>query len=237
MVLMGSPFVLCGAGGTGKTSMSLQLAASLATGRALLGPAFTPGVRGRTLVLLCEDPEEPIWQRTHRVGQELSAEELDAFDRMVNIQICLGEDMRLVRDDPARGLTTTEAFDALLDAARRMPDLAAVILDPLNLLHGADVERNEEAAQFFCSKLAQLGRESGAAIIVVHHSVKNGTGRGDKFNLEEALHVDTVRGSGAIVAGMARGLQSGGSASWCGEKAAQSSGDAAPRRVSGGQGQ
>lgn len=83
-----------------------------------------------------------------------------------------------------------------------MPDLAAVILDPLNLLHGADVERNEEAAQFFCSKLAQLGRESGAAIIVVHHSVKNGTGRGDKFNLEEALHVDTVRGSGAIVAGM-----------------------------------
>ena len=45
MVLMGSPFVLCGAGGTGKTSMSLQLAASLATGRALLGPAFTPGVR------------------------------------------------------------------------------------------------------------------------------------------------------------------------------------------------
>ena len=41
------------------------------------------------------------------------------------------------------GLTTTEAFDALLDAARRMPDLAAVILDPLNLLHGADVERNE----------------------------------------------------------------------------------------------
>lgn len=202
MVLMGSPFVLCGAGGTGKTSMSLQLAASLATGRALLGPAFTPGVRGRTLVLLCEDPEEPIWQRTHRVGQELSAEELDAFDRMVNIQICLGEDMRLVRDDPARGLTTTEAFDALLDAARRMPDLAAVILDPLNLLHGADVERNEEAAQFFCSKLAQLGRESGAAIIVVHHSVKNGTGRGDKFNLEEALHVDTVRGSGAIVAGM-----------------------------------
>lgn len=100
-----------------------------------------------------------------------------------------------IPEPPARGLTTTEAFDALLDAARRMPDLAAVILDPLNLLHGADVERNEEAAQFFCSKLAQLGRESGAAIIVVHHSVKNGTGRGDKFNLEEALHVDTVRGA------------------------------------------
>ena len=202
MALMGSPFVLCGAGGTGKTSMSLQLAASLATGRALLGPAFTPGVCGRTLVLLCEDPEEPIWQRTYRVGQELDAEELDAFDSMVNIQICLGEDMRLVRDDPARGLVTTEAFEALLDAARRTPDLAAVILDPLNLLHGADVERNEEAAQFFCSKLAQLGKESGAAVIVVHHSVKNGTGRGDKFNMEEALHVDTVRGSGAIVAGM-----------------------------------
>ena len=64
------------------------------------------------------------------------------------------------------------------------------------------MERNEEAAQFCCSKLAQLGKESGAAVIVVHHSVKNGTGRGDKFNMEEALHVDTVRGSGAIVAGM-----------------------------------
>ena len=64
------------------------------------------------------------------------------------------------------------------------------------------MERSEEAAQFFCSRLALLGKESGAAVIVVHHSVKNGTGRGSRFNLEEALHVDNVRGSGAIVAGM-----------------------------------
>ena len=202
VALMGSPFVLCGAGGTGKTSLSLQLAASLATGRALLGPVFTPGVRGRTLVLLCEDPEEPIWQRVWQVAQALGEREREAFERMVNIQICLGEDMRLVRNDPVRGLVTTEAFEALQELAGQTPELAAIILDPLNLLHGADVERSEEAAQFFCSKLAQLGKTSGAAVIVVHHSVKNGTGRGSRFSLDEVLHVDTVRGSGAIVAGM-----------------------------------
>ena len=200
-ILMGSPFVLCGAGGTGKTSVSLQLAASLATGRALLGPVFTPERRGRSIVLLCEDPEAPIWQRVHHLGHDLEPDELKDFNRMANIQSCLGEEMRLVRDGPT-GLATTETFDALLDLARRTPDLATIILDPLNLLHGADVERNEEAAQFFSSKLAWLGKQSGAAVIVVHHSVKNSTGRGERFNLEEALHVDNIRGSGAIVNGM-----------------------------------
>lgn len=200
-ILMGSPFVLCGAGGTGKTSVSLQLAASLATGRALLGPVFTPERRGRSIVLLCEDPEAPVWQRVHHLGRDLEPDEMETFIHMSNIQPCLGEEMRLVCDGPA-GLCTTEAFEALLDLAKRTPDLAAIILDPLNLLHGADVERNEEAAQFFSSKLAWLGKQSGASVIVVHHSVKNSTGRGERFNLEEALHVDNIRGSGAIVNGM-----------------------------------
>lgn len=200
-VLMGSPFIISGAGGTGKTSFSLQLAASLAIGRPLLGKTFTPAGCGRSLVLLCEDPEKPIWKRVNDLGKQLSAEDRRTFGTRANIVSCLGQDMRMVRrvrDD----CVTTPAFDALVDVARRMPELKCIILDPLNLLHGADIEKNEEAAQFFCSKLAQLGKETGAAVIVVHHSVKNSSGRGDKFSVDEALHMDTVRGSGAIVAGM-----------------------------------
>lgn len=201
-VMSGTPFIICGAGGTGKTSIGLTLAASIAIGRPLLGPVFTPEKTGSVLVLLCEDPELPIRTRVYQLGQKLGYEERCLFAEKVHIWPCLGDDMRLVRDVAGQGLVRTPVYGRLIEACKAIDDLVAVFIDPLNLLHGADLEKNEEAAQFFCSALAAAGQETGAAFFIVHHSVKNATNRGKSFDLSEALHADTVRGTGAIVAGM-----------------------------------
>lgn len=201
-VMCGTPFIICGAGGTGKTSIGLTLAASIAIGRPLLGQVFTPAKKGSVLVLLCEDPELPIRTRVYQLGQKLSYSERCQFAEKVHIWPCLGDDMRLVRDVAGQGLVRTPIFAKLIEACQAIDDLVAVFIDPLNLLHGADLEKNEEAAQFFCSALASAGQQTGAAFFIVHHSVKNATNRGRGFDLSEALHADTVRGTGAIVAGM-----------------------------------
>ena len=110
-----------------------------------------------------------------------------------------GEGMALVVKG-AKGFETTPAFDAVVDYVKRCPDVVCVVLDPLNLLHSVDLESDPAAAQFFAGRMAFLARETNTFVLVAHHSTKGPTAL-DKFDLESALHVNTTRGTGAIMGG------------------------------------
>ena len=192
----GMAAVIAGNGGVGKTSIELQICAMLATQKPLLGNVLVPKAQGSTLVILPEDPEIPIHQKVYRLAEVLG-EDGDMLLSHTYGPNAYGMDVRLIAKT-SKGIVTTEAFDALLAFAKRIPDLVCIILDPLNLLHDADVEESPGTAQFFASRMALLAKETNTLVLVAHHSIKGG---GRQFELEAALHQSTVRGSGGIVNG------------------------------------
>ena len=195
--------VIAGNGGVGKTSLALQLCAMLATKKPLLGNVLVPKVQGSTLVILPEDPEIPIHQKVYRLADALK-EDGDTLLSYTYGPDAYGMDIRLIAKT-TKGLTTTEAFDALLAFAKRIPDLACIILDPLNLLHDVDVEESAGTAQYFASRMAYLAKETNSLVLVAHHTTK-GEKIADKDKLEGALHQSVIRGTGAIVNGFRAAL-------------------------------
>jgi len=116
-----------------------------------------------------------------------------------------GENMSLVTKG-IKGFETTPAFDAMMDYVKRCADIVCIILDPLNLLHGVDLETDPAAAQYFASRMAYLARETNTLVIVAHHSTKGSTGGGtgtnkEDYSLAKALHMNTVRGTGGTAFG------------------------------------
>ncbi|MDL2268295.1 AAA family ATPase [Desulfovibrio sp. OttesenSCG-928-G15] len=202
----GTAVLLSGAGGAGKTWLELLLAASFRLKTPLLGDELAPQVQGNTVAIFPEDPEIIIHQRMKALCDKLGYAERDHLLDGIFLPAIYGEDMSLVTKGKDSGFTTTETYNALIDYIKRCPEVVCVILDPLNLLHGVDLEADPAAAQYFASRMSYLAKETNTLVIVAHHTVK-GDSDPKKFDLEIALHVNNARGTGATMGGF-RGVVS-----------------------------
>ena len=97
----------------------------------------------------------------------------------------------------SRGAEVSPEFETLRNELLSFPDLALVIIDPLQAFVALDLNADVAAAQFVCSQLAQLSADTGATILLTHHMRK---GSKDVAKPSEAR--DAVRGSTAIVDGV-----------------------------------
>lgn len=199
---MGVVSILAAMGDTGKGMMTLDLALSVATGKARavsVSPepmAFGGPVRefGTAVIFTAEDDHGEV----HRRLQRLDPEEfrLERPERLIVVPLPnAGGPIPLVvsgKDGPE----ITPQFRMVRDQIMRLRDLKLVVFDPLASFIHADVTSDPAAGSFATGLLASLATETGAAVIVAHH-MRKPQGNRPIASVEQAR--DAVRGTSAIV--------------------------------------
>jgi hypothetical protein len=197
--------ILAAMGDTGKGMMTLDLALSVAAGRARsvsVSPepmAFGGPVRefGTAVIFTAEDDQGEV----HRRLQRLDPEELrlERPERLIVVPLPnAGGPIPLVvsgKDGPE----ITPQFRMVREQILRLRDLKLVVFDPLASFVHADVTSDPAAGSFATGLLASLATETGAAIIVAHH-MRKPQGNRPIASVEQAR--DAVRGTSAIVDGV-----------------------------------
>lgn len=150
--------ILGGAPKCCKSWLALEMAVSLAAGTPCLG-IFAPKRRGRALLYMAEDAERIVRERLESLCRHhgVSLDSLDVFAITADV-------VRLDLDRDQRRLEATVA-----DVG---PDL--LILDPLVRLHRLDENHAGEISGLL-AYLRKLQRAHHTAVVLVHHSRKNGS--------------------------------------------------------------
>lgn len=192
-------------GGTGKTFLGLQLAASLATGVSL--EPFTPARKRKVLYLCGEDSEEILHERLHAIYKNMPglAESRDDLSRNLCVESLVGKDRVLLQLDENRNPTTTETFARLNETIKSIPGLEVLVIDPMGKFHRLN-ENDNGHANAWISALEQLQVDYNLSVIFTHHEskaqVKNGSLEESSGRGAAALR-DGVRGA-LSMAGMDR---------------------------------
>jgi hypothetical protein len=146
-------------GGTGKSWLSLQIAAAVAGSDTL---AINPPT-GRVLYVASEDPAEALHQRIHTLATRLNRAQRDMICEYLHIWPALGQTGDLL--DDGRAAT---------DLARRGEGCRLIVLDTLSRWHTGDENARADAARVM-RRLEQVAATTGAAVLFIHHTSKAAT--------------------------------------------------------------
>lgn len=157
------------AGGTGKSTLTLTLAMSAATGRTLLSP-FNPCGESRVLMFLPEDQSVWIHRRYDLLARhyDFSENNHTSFDE--NVQIYT-EAEPLIR--PNYGALSFTSFKMRVEHIIDTWQPRFIVLDPLSFFRGVDENDNTAAAMLGYLFQEWSGRvEGGAVVWTLHHTSK-----------------------------------------------------------------
>lgn len=177
----GTVGTLIGPGGMGKTMFELELAILLATGLLHRDPLFgTDACDGlstapqKVILLAAEEPLPVLWQRVHDIVQSLNQRDVlpehlgwPEFQARLQANLLLyplggAKRVNLLTED----LLPSEAALAL---GRLSQGARLLIVDPLRQLHLED-ENQSAPMSALMSVFKQVAQDSGAAVMVAHHS-------------------------------------------------------------------
>jgi hypothetical protein len=163
LIPSGKLTLLAGDGGHGKTTLTLELAAGVSTGRTVFGMDYEPREPGEVLICTCED---------------------DFGDTIVPRLLALGADLdRIHRVD---GIRTTDGkpapfslahYQSLERELERRPAVRLVIIDPAGAYigrAGCDDHRDSELRALL-GPLAELAAKHRVAVVLVKHLNKGAT--------------------------------------------------------------
>lgn len=180
--------MLAAPGGSGKSWLSLQWSLALAGGWSAPWPAdlHQPQEPRHVLVVTAEETALDLHHRLWALGSRLTADERSAVAKHLHVHPMVG--MSLV----AYGLAGELAV--ALGSALAARQHALVILDPLVRLSEID-ENDNRAGTGLVNVVDQLARDSGAAIVLLHHVGKAALRAGDGDQ-------SAARGATALVDGV-----------------------------------
>ena len=179
-IALGDVTLLVGKGGLGKSWLSLGLAVSTLTGTGeFLGMPLRDA--GRVLVVDEENPLDIVYSRAKKLG-------LDPAQHAGQLRYLWNQGIRLDSDP-----------DSLLEEALEFqPTL--IVLDSLTRLHGGEENNAGEIARLFNDGIKPLARETGAAVVLIHHHDKAANGPRGSSDIENSadasieIHEDTQPG-------------------------------------------
>lgn len=155
-------------GGIGKTQLAQQLMTSCATGFPWCGLDV---MRCRSLGLFCEDDEDELHRRQHRINQAYGV----GYDELGDMRwiSAVGEDNALIRFEydgtPVLTPRFTELTEAVLAFAPKL-----IVLDPAADLFSGNENDRQQVRSFIGFALTKLAREAGAAILLNAHPSRSG---------------------------------------------------------------
>lgn len=184
--------ILAAKGGTGKSSLAVVEALSIATGRNLLHPTDLRRQprRARVLYVNLEDDDEEMKRRVVAAMKHYGLTDENIDDRLL---VAAGRDIPLVMGRPPKNADDPRIdpnVQAELTQFLKEKDIPAVIVDPYILTHRLQENDNSMQAELI-NAWGHVASETGAAILIVHHS--------RKLNGEEATD-DSIRGASAMLA-------------------------------------
>ncbi|AWB58207.1 AAA family ATPase [Colwellia sp. Arc7-D] len=176
--------LIAAAGATGKSIFTLTLAVSVALGKDLLDIGTT--VQGNVLVINNEDDDVELDRRlagifklyrirNHEVNNRLFLK--SGYGKRITISTKNGQTMIRSPD-----------VDKIIAEIKRC-DIKVLIIDPFVSTH-QEQENDNSALDEVMSYYRQIASETGVAIVLVHHTRKNGD-ESDRF----AGDVDSMRGA------------------------------------------
>lgn len=156
-------------GGAGKTMLACQLALAVATGERWLG-WFDVAARGRVLLALGEEDTEEIHRRLFR-ARAAGRTAIPPEGSIVTLPLAGVPAAMLEKDD--RGNLCETAFLRWLRTWMKVNGpWSLVIVDPLSRFAGPDAEIDNAAATRFIQALESIASETGATVLVAHHTTK-----------------------------------------------------------------
>ena len=165
--LAGSVGVVAAQAGIGKTSVLLQIAASVATGVPVAGDLLpAPPVTGQVVFLATEDPSSVLQRRAHFLVGSLLAQGYGH-----EVTTCLEDNLRFhaARNHLPillnKGNVSESGLDRLAMLAR---DSRLLILDPIRRFHQCDEQDFAQMSLLF-GLLTDIAVDTGCSILFSHH--------------------------------------------------------------------
>lgn len=186
----GTVGTLVAPGGTGKSFLALQASATVCC------PEFDSlklniDRAGRVLYLVLEDPRTALLQRLHALGKLMTQPQQRIVDAGLRLAPLLGAGVDLMKVKWRQ-----EILGACEDKTR------LIVIDTLSRSHCLDENSNGDMSHFI-STLETIAVESGAAILLVHHTSKSMAlnGRGDEQQASRGASAltDNPRWQGYVV--------------------------------------
>ena len=179
--------VLVGAGGAGKSVLSIEIAAHLAMGLSFMG--FAPrGGATRSIIYDEEDDLEEMSRRLWAICQQFKF----PFDQVRRQIVLLSRKQlpfRVTEGDPPK--ICAEHVRALVEAASPA-DVGLVVLGPFVAIHGTSEDDNVKMS-FVMGILREIAEAADVAILLGHHVSK------PSGNNSRAGDAHSARGAGAII--------------------------------------
>ena len=187
-LLTGTVGMLNSPGGTGKSTLALQIAAGVAIGNDDLGLGIDTS--GDVLIIAAEDPPIALHHRLHSLGQQYHQDSLKTISEHTDIRCCVGLGIDIMDDDWAVWLRK-QAYGKRL-----------VIIDTLTRVHCLD-ECDSGAAKQIMMRLEKIATSTGAAILWLQHiskaSAMGGLGGEQQAARGSSVFVDTARWAAFLV--------------------------------------
>jgi RecA-family ATPase len=171
-----APTVLYGAGGVGKSYLTLQQAVAIATGLPYLDK-FEVKEKRQVLIIAQEDSKNQIHWRLKRIVNHLcQVHKISASDIAQDLKNIIAVDFSSLRENN-RGMkrTFTDPSEEFLNCIKATcldyGNVGLIIADPLNKLYGADMNDNETATQFMLN-VEDLCETLNVTVEILHHKNK-----------------------------------------------------------------
>lgn len=174
LVALGKVGAVVAPGGSSKSQWLLQLAVSVATGIPL-AEHWQVGETGGVLVLFAEDDNDEIHRRLHRLqthlrGAGYGAKLTPLIERLF-IFSTIGTETLLTKRAPNGEVSITPIVSRIAALAKQIAELRLIIIDPGSRFRGGEENSNEDATRFV-EALETLAKQTGASVMIAHHTNK-----------------------------------------------------------------
>ena len=194
---LGKLAILDGDPDLGKSTVTLDVAARISTGRAMPDGSRSEldGPAGVVILSAEDDPADTIRPRLNAAGADVSR--IVALRFVVEVQVELRGEQRVERRTPR--LPTLADLENIAEAIR-MVGAKLVIIDPLMAFLPKDVKAiSDQDVRGVLARLSLLAQESGACMWVVRHLNKSG-GTNAKYRGGASIGIIGAARSGLLVA-------------------------------------
>lgn len=193
LLLHGYSSLLIAPGGSGKSTFSLNLAAAVALGNgSLVGMEVVE--RTRVLIVNAEDDIDEQNRRTRAMLRQFGIPFADLRGKVVTYSAhgAGAQPFTAAERDASKRPVETRAVSDLIDFAR-VGRFGLIIVDPLVKTHRLNENDNVEM-DFVTTIYSRIARETGAAILLLHHTKKPSGAGADGFEGD----ANAGRGASAI---------------------------------------
>ncbi len=175
-VPLGELTLLAGRCGTGKSFTTVDLAARVSRGQDM--PDGTAGIPAASVIMINaeDDASTGVVHRLAAAGADLA--------RIHDLSEIDGHPFDVVTDMPA-----------LRAAVAAIGDVGLVVIDPLSAASSVSLASALKARNTVVRPLMAVARDTGAAVIAVHHLVKSGSVAGSQAVVDTTRHLLTVEPS------------------------------------------